>query len=433
MTAMNPWHAFHMGERGFYHIEKGTVCQDASWSDCNAERSLIIVADGHGSRQYCRSNQGSQFAVQCAAEVIDEFLVEQQADNLLQDEKQCADTLYKLCSCIVAKWHAIVKEDVAVKPFTEEELADIPQSYVVDYLAGNRIEKAYGTTLIAVFTVGERCFGIHLGDGKCVAVYEDGCTDEPIPWDENCCFNVTTSLCDTEALGEFRFAEIRQPVAVFIGTDGIDDTYGTRLHWFYLNILQRMIAEGCEETIAFLRGYLYTISEKGSHDDVSLAGIVRPALLPALEGPIAQAQQRSAMELELQKLTLSLQDLEFSVNKEAKVCTQLQEESTNAELQDKLRVAGERLVAAQAEFDAVQDRIAQLQAALRPPAEVADLSDGTASPAQEQNDDSWDAWENPEEETETAETPEISESPDTPETGDEHNGSTGIDSEMPEE
>lgn len=424
---MNPYKAFHMGERGSSHIEKGTVCQDAHWADCNAQRSLIIVADGHGSRQYCRSDQGSQFAVSCAAESIDAFLSEQQAESLLREGELFFDTMQKLCSCIIAKWHAAVRDAVAVNPFTAEELADIPPSYASDYLAGNRVEKAYGTTLIAVFTIGERCFGIHIGDGKCVAVYEDGSTDEPIPWDDECCFNITTSLCDAEAAMKFRFAEIRKPVAVFIGTDGIDDSYGTGLSHFYLNIVQQMISMGYEEAVDDLRGYIGKISERGSHDDVSLAGIVYTDKLSSIAQNLEKKLKLSALKLEQQKLERNLPDMLFSVQKETMIrmnlAEQLQDDPKNQQLLEKLRLSDEMLEKAEAELEKHRRKIACLQQEIADFGRQSDQQDESTSETEgtqmETDEDPWKDWETSEK--------------NAPETWEEHNGSTGSDSKMPEE
>ena len=49
--------------------------------------------------------------------------------------------------------------------------------------------------------------GLHfiLAMGKCIAFNEDGSWHEPIPWDEKCFLNKTTSLCDSSAIDEFRY------------------------------------------------------------------------------------------------------------------------------------------------------------------------------------------------------------------------------------
>ena len=56
----------------------------------------------------------------------------------------------------------------------------------------------------------------------------------------------------------------------------MDDTFGTdeALHGFYETILQLFLEKGMIEGVTELQGYLPQLSEKGSRDDVSIAGIV---------------------------------------------------------------------------------------------------------------------------------------------------------------
>ena len=93
----------------------------------------------------------------------------------------------------------------------------------------------------------EYSFGLQIGDGKCVYIDADGKFSEPIPWDENCQLNVTTSICDSDAIDEFRyFVTENTPTAVFIGSDGIDDSYASdeELYALYRSILKIFIENG---------------------------------------------------------------------------------------------------------------------------------------------------------------------------------------------
>lgn len=115
-----------------------------------------------------------------------------------------------------------------------------------------------------------------------LAVSETGEFTQPIPWDEECFLNVTTSLCDENAAKEFRFCFSRTlPAAVFIGSDGIDDCFAgdERLYDFY-RVTLKSFAETDEETaIAQLKEYLPTLSEKGSGDDMSVGILVNTDLV----------------------------------------------------------------------------------------------------------------------------------------------------------
>lgn len=357
--------AFNVFARGYSHIQNNTVCQDASYSYSDENHSIVVVADGHGSKQYCRSDRGAQLAVDCTVQVIEECLSSECLLELFCTPNRYNDTLSKICNSIIAKWHLAIEKEIAANPFTEEELTEIPEKYAQNYREHRYIEKAYGTTLIAVFTVGERCFGLQIGDGKCVALYKNGTMNEPIPWDERCCFNVTTSLCDAEASQEFRFAEINEPIAVFIGTDGIDDTYGTGLFHFYLNVAEKINELGYEESVSQLKNYMSDISEKGSHDDVSLACIIDIVSLPLVLPDIIHELNMSKLELELQKLQTSLPDKVFRVQKETAIINQLLEDISNCkdneELNERLNLAEKNLENAKEDLNQHESRIDQLQ------------------------------------------------------------------------
>ena len=127
----------------------------------------------------------------------------------------------------------------------------------------------------------EGWFGIHIGDGKCVELLENGTLCEPIPWDEACEQNITTSICDSDAIEEFRYITQKDfPAALFIGSDGIDDSYSSEmeLHELYRNIFIVFADHGAEVGRNEVRDYLPKITRQGSSDDVSIAGI-RPVVI----------------------------------------------------------------------------------------------------------------------------------------------------------
>ena len=92
------------------------------------------------------------------------------------------------------------------------------------------IEQTYGCTLMCFASTRTYWFAFHIGNGKCVAISVDSGrigSSDPVPWDEKCFRNVTTSLCDPEALDKFRYCyggTDTLPLAVFLGSDGIDDS-----------------------------------------------------------------------------------------------------------------------------------------------------------------------------------------------------------------
>lgn len=266
---------------GASHIKNGTVCQDCSQSCEKTECRLVVVCDGHGGADYFRSDRGSKLAAVAFMDCMENpDLIA--ALSAAAAEKQRQSRMEQLIKSIIARWNSLVEQDMRQHPFDEDELSGVSEKARRRYEAGERLQAAYGTTLIGAVLAENFWLGLQIGDGKCVAVSETGEFTQPIPWDEECFLNVTTSLCDENAAKEFRFCFSRTlPAAVFIGSDGIDDCFAgdERLYDFY-RVTLKSFAETDEETaIAQLKEYLPTLSEKGSGDDMSVGILVNTDLV----------------------------------------------------------------------------------------------------------------------------------------------------------
>ena len=120
-------------------------------------------------------------------------------------------------------------------------------------------------------------FAIHIGDGKCVAINHAGEFKQPIPWDPKCFLNATTSICDSDAIDNFRhFYSDKLPAAVFVGSDGIDDCFNNneQLYNLYKTVLYSFATTDFKEACEGLADYLPRLSAKGSGDDVSIAALL---------------------------------------------------------------------------------------------------------------------------------------------------------------
>ena len=87
-------------------------------------------------------------------------------------------------------------------------------------------------------------------------------------------------------ISSFRhFYSEKLPVAVFVGSDGIDDCFSNneQLHNLYKTILYSFGTSEFEEALDGLKDYLPRLSAKGSGDDVSIAAMFDFDLLPELE------------------------------------------------------------------------------------------------------------------------------------------------------
>ena len=266
--------SFHLSTQGASHIKKNKECQDASESYYDERCAIAIVCDGHGGDDYVRSASGSKFACEAAKTSILGFIENVNRDELTRHHNQL---IHNLKASIISTWNEAVNEHYEANPFTDAEIAVLSDRAKRKYLQEKRIESAYGTTVIAVACTKDYWFGIHIGDGKCVAVNPEGKFVQPIPWDEKCFLNATTSICDTDALNRFRsFYSEKLPVAVFVGSDGIDDCFSTaqQLNNLYKTVLYSFATSDFDAAIDDLRDYLPRLSAIGSGDDVSVAAVL---------------------------------------------------------------------------------------------------------------------------------------------------------------
>lgn len=295
---INMYRSFHFTSIGASHIKKGTVCQDYSMSIEAENYTLAVVSDGHGGEDYFRSDRGSRFASEAFCRCVEnafalseeepkehstETFLKNKAKNFAdalnacKTDKQIGEQMRWFMRSVVTNWNILVDEDIAANPFTEEEMAEVSHKAKARYTKGEKVQSAYGATLIGVVVTKDFWFGVHIGDGKCVVFDKVGADSEPIPWDEQCFLNITTSICDSNAGSEFRYFFSRElPAAVFVGSDGIDDSFTNErhLHNFYRVVMTSFADETEEKAAKALADYLPTLSAQGSADDMSVGCIL---------------------------------------------------------------------------------------------------------------------------------------------------------------
>lgn len=294
--------AFHMSERGESHLHDGRVCQDSSASFSDECGTVTVVSDGHGGCDYVRSQIGSAMACEAAVKNIRRLFENTSPEAFLTEPDMM---LIQLEAAIINDWNESVRSHYEANPFTEEELDCVSEKAGASYRSGHRIERAYGATLIAAAVTRDYWFGIQIGDGKCAAFDEAGICTQPIPWDEKCFLNKTTSICGSDALRDFRhFYSEKIPTAVFMGSDGIDDSFKNEedMYDFYKTILYAFSISDYTQAVDELKAYLPRLSKEGSADDVSIAAWMDMDALKSVVDKI-KAEGEEAEEPEENKKT----------------------------------------------------------------------------------------------------------------------------------
>lgn len=281
---------FNTTSPGASHKKNNKECQDYSTSTCSNGSFIAITCDGHGGDNYFRSAQGAEFAAMAATNCIEKFLKERCPGSLNDPD----NVLRQLEKSIITRWNELIWGHYKCNSFSAEELNSVSEARRSRLLQEKSIESTYGTTLIAIVLTNWYWFALQIGDGKMVRIDEEGYADFPVPANDKCFLNSTTSICDTDALENFRhyYSDLSSsptPVALFCGTDGIDDSFShdDQLFKLYSTIGQSFAYSKFDDAKKELEDYLPRLSLKGSKDDVSIAGIINLALAKTVFPPIA--------------------------------------------------------------------------------------------------------------------------------------------------
>lgn len=285
--------SYHFSCQGESHKVDDKPCQDASFSAVYDDGlAIAIVCDGHGGERYFRSDVGARKATEVITESVKTFVANidkslfvgksytaQEAitsEEVVKKQTPVDIAFRQLFSSIIYQWNEKIKNHAANTPISDWEQEHVQQKYLNELHTSETFEKLYGCTLMVYAQTPEYWFAFHLGDGKCISFQQDPLWSFPIPWDERCFLNKTTSLCDSNAINEFRYCYEGDgyfPMAVFLGSDGMDDSFGEdpNLVNFYIQIVKMLVTEGRGATIASIESDLPQLSKIGSKDDMSVA------------------------------------------------------------------------------------------------------------------------------------------------------------------
>lgn len=291
---MQPYLQLNSHYIGKSHLDKEKPCEDYSLSYGDNSLSAAVISDGHGDGNCFRSAAGAKFACEICLSLLRQF---QGINSHITDIRTCdfEENVRSLEREIAAKWKKKVLPDAASNPFSPEELEQASEEIRAQYRNGQNIERAYGCTLIAAMVTRNYFLCLQIGDGKCVAAYPGGIFVEPVPPDENCIGNRSTSLCNRDAEKSFRhyFSSIL-PLAAFVSSDGVEESFDCAgLYHFFYSITYWFRQEGAECALKKLTELLPKISEGGSGDDVSVSVILsQEGELSAPKQPLGQVYQK---------------------------------------------------------------------------------------------------------------------------------------------
>lgn len=320
---------------GESHKDAGKPRQDCSLAESAGLFTIGVICDGHGGERYFRSDVGARAASAAARKCAEEF-VRNADESLFRDapftqfgtaaaeaEKKKSgrsdvrDAMFRqLFASIIFDWRKNVESHARANPVSDNERKKVPQEHIEAFEKtdgdGNRtgIEKTYGCTLICFVQTKSYWFAFHIGDGKCISFSADKdghiSWEEPVPEDRECFLNTTTSICDANAINEFRYCyggRSTFPLAVFLGSDGIDDSFGedSNLANFYVQILKKIVRSSPDEAKSELDSTLPELSVHGSKDDKSVVCCFDEERLKPLENGLVEWQcknvQRAIDEL----------------------------------------------------------------------------------------------------------------------------------------
>jgi hypothetical protein len=301
--------------KGASHVQRGIVNQDCiSWREDHG-RVILAVADGHGSAKSFRSDIGSRLAVRVSLTVAEELLraaPAQDAPPTAQEVRAAGSAAHgrtmpddqvgpqrdsrgplpfvkdqlemDIPRHIVRDWKRLVDADLADRPFSERELAELadrdgPESRRLVVTDGRL---AYGSTLITVVAMENFAVIWQVGDGDVLTVSSTGEVGHPVPRDAHLLGNETTSLCSRDAARMFRHAVLgTPPPLIMLSTDGLSNSFQDDAGFFKFgsDIRNIIVEDGIDAVDSSIEGWLREITSKGSGDDISLGIVCRPLTL----------------------------------------------------------------------------------------------------------------------------------------------------------
>ncbi len=250
--------------RGASHEEDNSSCQDSARFFIGENFAVATVSDGHGSEKHFRSASGSEMATRVTIRSICDFNERNGGlDGIFTNNPD--ETARRIAANIICGWNSEIAAHLSLLPLDERERV------IYDKYGGIPNEVIYGATLIVGVVTENVCFGLQIGDGSFCA-HIGGNMVFPMPEDAKLIGNLTTSLCDNDAIGNFRhFCYEDELSGIMLSSDGLINSFKNEDD--FLKFGRRVLDSVDDDTASGLGEHLKIRSRTGSRDDISIAAI----------------------------------------------------------------------------------------------------------------------------------------------------------------
>lgn len=288
---------FSAYSRGYAHVRENMPCQDyaAHYRDEEGRFAIAVACDGHSDKNCFRSDRGARFGCEAAIEVLKSFLGsyctedEETRRRNLESEDWIESRTERIKRYFIREWKQRVDDDLKKDAFTDGDLVPLSQRVRDLYKAGQHTRDIYGATLQACAVCEDFHLVMQIGDGVILALYPDGCYDEPLQEDEKGACGQPASICDGDLLDRldaFRITIVPGiPVGMFATSDGMGDIARLMLLSALRNVQEKIAVpddpeDGLKEIGESQQAYIqdmvayYADKDHGPEDDCSIAGFV---------------------------------------------------------------------------------------------------------------------------------------------------------------
>ena len=264
---MSAFTGYSVSVRGASHEDTGDPCQDSARVHIDENVAIAALSDGHGSEKHFRSDAGSEAATRIAIRSLMDFSERNGGiDRIFREDP--ANAARRIAANMICGWNEEIEFHHKVTPYTPQEQEKLRK------LGGQPLESVYGATLIAAAVTGRGLFGLQIGDGTFAAQEKRKDMVFPMPEDERLVGNLTTSLCDSDAISSVRWFYLPGTfTGVILSSDGLINSFRSKED--YLHFGKRITAAVSSGKTSELAEHLKERSRSGSRDDISVAVLTR--------------------------------------------------------------------------------------------------------------------------------------------------------------